>query len=204
MLADFDDDLDPTTGAAGVGLGAQNLSVWKETWGKIRWGDLDTYQAVLAWDDRVHKGPARYVLSFAEPRAASPDGALVFSLSQSGESSLPAEFKGEAGKDGKPKALDWTVVLVDAAGREAKVPLSADQPLYPQIVAHTRRLSLADTSAPSEIVMRSYRLPMAAFARANPQLDLAAVKSVRFDFDRSPRGSVVLDDVGISGSSPRG
>lgn len=203
VLANFDEDLDPTTGAVGVGISASNLTVWKETWGKIRWGDLDTHQAVLGWNDRLRKGKASYALAFARPPAANAEGVLVFSLSQSGESSIPPDFKGTV-EAGEPKALDWAVVLTDATGEEARLPLSADQPLYPQIKGQTRRLTVAETVPTSEIVMRGYRLPLAAFLESNPRLDLSNLRYLRFDFDRSPEGSIVLDDMGITGpGSPR-
>lgn len=197
VLANFDEDLDPTTGAVGVGIGASNLSVWKETWGKIRWGDLDTHQAVLGWNNRLRKGKASYALAFARPPAANAEGVLVFSLSQSGESSIPPDLKGKVAAD-EPGALDWTVVLTDATGEEAGLPLSADQPLYPQIKGQTRRLTVAETMPTSEIVMRGYRLPLAAFLESNPRLDLSNLRYLRFDFDRSPEGSIVLDDMGIA------
>ena len=70
--------------------------------------------------------------------------------------------------------------------------------LYPQIVGLTRRAPAIDIGKHSELVMRRFRLPFTAFASANPGLDLARVREIRFDFDRSPRGLVALDDVGIS------
>jgi hypothetical protein len=46
--------------------------------------------------------------------------------------------------------------------------------------------------------MRRYRLPLAEFAAANPKLDLARLKTVRFDVDRTRRGAIALDNVGVS------
>lgn len=184
-LADYDEDLDVDSGSRpDVTILAQGLSAWREIFPRNKFRDLDTRQALIAWDHKVHAAPA-YGLRFA-PLAAPVDGDLVFGLSQSGEGS-------QADK------LDWTVVLKDAAGLEARVPLSADQALYPQIKGQTRRLAFAESAPPSEIVMRGYRLPIAAFASANPRLDLTRIAAVRFDFDRSPQGSIVLDDVGFSG-----
>lgn len=201
-LATFDEDLDPTTGVApGVAIAGGNLSIQHETYGKLRYGALDTYLAMIGWDERVHRSGARYGFTFAAPRALPAAGALVFAASDAGTDTLPEGFKPPKTAEPAPKirtGLDWTVVLTDAAGHEARVPLSSDEKLYPQIVGLTRRAPAIDIGMHSELVMRRFRLPFAAFVQANPQLDLTQVRGVRFDFDRSPRGLVALDDVGIS------
>ena len=126
----------------------------------------------------------------------------MFSAAEAGLKSLPEGFKppktkGKKPKD-KPAPLDWTVVLIDARGTEARLPLSHDQVLYPQIKGQTRAFTEIDGTKTAEVVLRRYRLPLADFAKANPALDLKALKAVRFDFDRSKRGVIALDDVGIA------
>jgi hypothetical protein len=125
----------------------------------------------------------------------------VFSAADAGISSLPKGFKAPK-QTGKPKddkaPLDWTVVLTDSKGAEARLPLSRDQVLYPQIKGQTRRFPEIDGSKTSEVVMRRYRLPLSDFAAANPALDLAHLTVMRLDFDRSKRGVIALHDVGIS------
>ena len=106
-----------------------------------------------------------------------------------------------ADKD-RPKAdktpLDWSVVLVDTKGAQARLPLSHDQLLYPQMKNLTRTFSALDGAKPSEVVMRRYRLALADFVAQNRALDLAHLKTVRFEFDQESRGAIALDDVGIS------
>jgi hypothetical protein len=51
---------------------------------------------------------------------------------------------------------------------------------------------------PSEIVLRRYQYPLNDFAGANPHLDLTHLRSVRFDFDRTARGVIVLSDIGLA------
>lgn len=50
----------------------------------------------------------------------------------------------------------------------------------------------------SEIVMRRFRLPLRDFATANPKLNLAQLREVMFVFDRSQRGAIALDDIGLA------
>ncbi|WP_293902684.1 hypothetical protein [Phenylobacterium sp.] len=203
-LATFDEDLDPATGAdATIRLIGHNLSVHRETYGKLKFHDLDTQIAIVAWDERVHRAGAAYGLEFTTPRALAAGSSVVFAAADADTSTLPEGFKPPKEKKDKAKpksadGLDWTVVLTDAGGREARVPLSSDERLYPRIVGRTRRAPWIDFDPASELVLRRFRLPVAAFARANPQLDLSQVRSLRFDFDRSPRGAVALDDIGIA------
>jgi hypothetical protein len=202
--ATFDEDLDPGTGATpGAAIVGRNLSIWRETYVKLKWNPLDSNVALVGWDERVGRG-ASYSLDLgAAAAAAGPGAELVFSAADAGESSLPKGFKppkakGTSKAEDKPAALDWTVVLVDARGAEARLPLSHDQVLYPQIKGTTRKFPQIDGGKTSEVVMRRYRLPLADFAAANPALDVAHLKAMRFDFDRSKRGVIALDDVGIA------
>lgn len=199
--ATFDEDLDPGTAATpGAVIAGRNLSIWRESDVKLKWNPLDTNVALVGWDDRFNKSRASYSVDLGEAAATAGPGAdLVFSAADAGISSLPKTFKPKSKTKAKDKApLDWTVVLVDARGAEARVPLSRDQVLYPQIKGRTRAFPEIDGSKPSEVVMRRYRLPLADFAAANPALDLRSLKAVRFDFDRSKRGAIALDDIGVA------
>lgn len=206
--ATFEEDLDPGTATGlGAAIFGRNLSVWREADVKLKANPMDTNVALIGWDDRVHKPAASYSIELGPAGSAEGPGAsLVFSAADPGISSLPEAFKPPKPKGKtRPKALkddhgplDWTVVLVDASGAEARLPLSRDQVLYPQIKGQTRRFSEIDGGTAAEVVMRRYRLPLADFAAANPALDLANLKAVRFDFDRSRRGAIALDDVGVA------
>jgi hypothetical protein len=46
--------------------------------------------------------------------------------------------------------------------------------------------------------MRRYRLPLKDFVAINPRLDLKRLRSIGFEFDRTPRGVIALDDVGLA------
>ena len=198
-LANYDEDLDPDTGSTpGVALAGENLTLWRETWGKLKSADLDTQIAILGWDDRVHPEVASYHIRLGD-RAASPASSLVFSAAEAGVSSLPRGFHPKtAAKPDKPGPLDWTVAVSDAAGDVATLPLSHDQALYPQVKGETRRLGFLDSTPTSEIVMRRFRFPLRDFLAANPRLDLGHLSEIRFEFDRSRRGAIALDDIGLT------
>jgi len=206
-LANFEEDIDPSTGSSpGVTIDAQNLSIWKETYIELKQTHLDSEVAVIAWDDRVHKQHAQYSIDLGKsPPGIGAGTDLVFSLSNAGIDSLPDNFHPANGaKDSETdddRPLDWSIVVADSHGTEAILPLSHDQVLYPQIKGHTRRAAALNGLPPSEIVMRRYHIALKDFAAANPKLDLAGLKQIRFVFDKSPRGAIALDDVGLASES---
>jgi hypothetical protein len=53
------------------------------------------------------------------------------------------------------------------------------------------------TEKPSELVFDTFELPLAAFKEATPGLDPSRLRAVRFLFDRTEKGIVVLDDLAI-------
>lgn len=199
-LATYDDDIDPSSGSApGVTLQARNLSVWREDFVELKMAHLDSHVAVLAWDDRFKKG-ARYEIDLGAASPVPDAGAsLVFALSSAGIETLPDGFDPPEGStpDKPDQPLDWTVVLVDTAGAEARLPLSRDQVVYPQVKANTRRIPEVSAVPTAEIVMRRFHLRLSDFVAANPRLDLTHLRAIRFDFDKSPRGAVAVDDVGF-------
>jgi len=51
-------------------------------------------------------------------------------------------------------------------------------------------------------VLQTYVIPFAEWRRVAPSLDLDRVVKVRLVFDRTPAGSIVLDNIGFSRISP--
>jgi hypothetical protein len=206
-LADFK-SLDPEMGSSpGVTILGHDLSVWRETWAKRKEKPLDTYVAILGWDDRVHRSGASYDIELGPtPPLTSARTSLVFSAADAGVGSLPKDFhppKDHKAKDRKAEdrqPLDWTIVVTDASGAVGRLPLSHDQLLYPQIKGEVRRLQALDSTPTSELVLRRYRFALGDFAKANPRLDVTRLRSIRFDFDRSPRGAIAVADVGLDPS----
>ena len=208
-LANYAEDTDPTTGtAAGVRITGENLSVWRESFVDLKSAPLGAYAAVLGWDERFSKRPASYAIEMGEAASgANANTALVFSASDAGISTLPEGFhfkdSGSQKTNDARGPVDWTIILTDANGSEARLALSQDALLYPQIIGRTLRIAALNSTASSEIVLRRYQYALKDFAAANPHLDLAHLRSVRFEFDRSTRGVIVLSDVGLVKSISR-
>jgi hypothetical protein len=50
----------------------------------------------------------------------------------------------------------------------------------------------------SEIVLQTYVIPFEEWGRVAPTLDLDRITRVRLLFDRTPAGTIVLDNIGFS------
>jgi hypothetical protein len=186
-LANYEEDADPTTGSdPNVHIIGPNLAFWRETDVDLKLSKLGTHVAALGWNRASHPGAAAsYRLVFSKPESIAPDTSFVFSASQ-----LVATGYGRT-------PLDWAVTMVDSGGHVARVPLSSEQLLYPQIQGATQRAGTID-GALSEVVMQYFHFPLRDFMTANPALDLTNLVEIRLEFDRSPAGAIALDDLGLA------
>jgi hypothetical protein len=187
-VATFEEDLDVTTttwpGGRAVGWG---LDGWQEDAVPLKWESMDTHAVRLGWD-----GKASYELEL--PRAVEVDAGddLVFSLADA------SREEDDEDEDEGLQPIDLTVEVGDAGGRVAHLPLSNFAPLQPQLEAHIAKAPFLARHEPSEPVFQRFTLPLAAFVAENPELDVGALSSVRFVFDRTEEGAVFLDDVGFA------
>lgn len=102
-------------------------------------------------------------------------------------------------KDTTP--VDLTVEVTDVAGHVARLPLTRfGVPRRPLMIHVLRRADEERRRFPTqyELVLQTYVMPLADFARQAPGFDPSRLKSVRLVFDRLQKGTVVVDDIGVS------
>lgn len=186
LVSGYEEDLDLlTTTAPGGAQRGEHLSGWRE---QATGPEGQNTAVALTWKlaaDKVPTYTAAVPENLAQAWNLGYDHALTFALA-----------------DARPlqpglKPLDLTVELVTADGTAARLPLShwADVP-----VRQGRRLTKLGALEPAllgtpEPILQTYTLPLADFAKG--PLDPAKVRAVRFRFDRSPAGAVLLDDIGF-------
>ena len=177
---------------------------------QLKWSGLDTHALLVGWDEEFNEKSAGIGFSIPEQLAdLSGFDALVFSVSDAGESTLPEDWEKpevedpqddleeENPEEDKPRPVDWTIVVKDSAGIESRIPLSRYGVLYPQIREDTRRASIFYSVERSEPQFRYYAIPVSDFALAAPEFDSQHVAELRFDFDLSSKGVILVDDVGF-------
>lgn len=186
----------------------------------------------LGWKRKPGKpGPtATYTARLPQdlPADWTPPGAdslLVFSLADSGEEAPDPKEKGkkkeksdtEKEKEAKEREareerdrkegkepLDLSIELVSAGGSTVRLPLSRFRAVPVPLESHFTKLpDESDVYGDAwEPVLQTFELPLRAFAEAKPGFDPAGVREVRFVFDRSAEGVVIVDDVGFAEGEP--
>ncbi len=181
----------------------------------------------IAGDDTTKMGrPAAYEISLGDSLRGAwqvdHGSALVFSLSATDTKPGPrAAPKDTTKKDSTAKkkappprrppprrntgpdttVFDLSVELVDAAGVAARVPLSTYGPVRRPMEAYIYRRAGRDKlrfGSLSEMVLQTYVIPFEEWRRSTASLDLDHIRKVRLVFDKTPAGTIVLDNLGFS------
>jgi hypothetical protein len=194
IVAHFEEDIDATTASAvGASFSGAGLTRWYERLVELKSGDQQNNAVFLGWDGTVTGETAVYTLSLGGSGVRpSAEASLIFNMADANLSPTP-------GGSPATEPLDLTIELVDENGAVARLPLSHYAPLQPQIQFYTLKAQPLERSGvrSGEIVFQSYAFPLADFQAANPQFDPGGVTDIRFVFDRSERGVVVLDEIGF-------
>jgi hypothetical protein len=215
VIVDFEDDLDLTTLDDGNGrVTTDNMTRWYELANTLKTDALDTYSVVLAWDKTYTGNETEPSVTFVlgEPLSLNNTG-LVLSLSAIDIPTKPTGWKepddteseeasteqdnSDSAEEDTSALLDWTVELTDAAGNTATAPLSADSPLYPLINAIPVRADFLDDTPPTEILFRRFQITVADFVSAAADFNAQQIAQIRFVFDRSSKGAIILDNISV-------
>ena len=208
IVIDFENDIELSTLDLDTGtITTENLSRWYEVANELKFDELDTHSVVVAWDKEVFSETAS--INFNLGKSVAGD-VLVASLSSAGISSTPPVWgKGDekvAGDseqnnsdigDLESKLLDWTIELVDSKGNRASALLSHDSKLYPLIKGIPYRAKFLDSTKPEEVLFRRFEIPISAFQTVNAEFDSKAITEIKFVFDQSEKGAIILDSISI-------
>ena len=243
-LADYEGDVDLTTGTLGVTLAGDSLSTWKENVIPFRGRGTDdqkTNAVWLGWNNRIagpdtmkFGRPARYTITLADSLVRAwkvTDSAAVYlsialtkdkpgprqpprDTTKRDTSKAAVAARAKAAKDSaarvpkppKPNPaadtlpIDFTLELEDADGHVARTPMSRYGPVRRPLEAHIYRRAGRDEQRFQnlfEIVPQTYVVPLADFGAAGG-FQPSRIRAIRLVFDRTPLGTVIMDDVGLN------
>ncbi len=230
-LANFENDIDVTTGtAAGVTLSGDSLSVWREGELRLRSSNesfgsatQDNQAVWVGWNNEEGE-PASYAVNLPESLSPAwnigPRGSLSFLLAPTDKEpsvrerpdSLEAvdsdgneEGDDNDKEDGEEPPMDLTIQLIDAGGNASSVRLSDYGPVRRPLETHIlRRGDLEEDRFANlfELVLQTYSIPLRDFTAAEASLDLGRLRTIRFLFDRTDVGEVVIDEIGFETLDP--
>ncbi len=180
ILADFSEDMNLHTAAKeGSVISASQLPLWKEEAPHLGSKDSrDTVSARIGWNSLKQHA---WTLEFPEKLNLSAEKLLVFDIAHAAESAEP---------------LDLTVEITDAAGSSAALPIGAVRKLPPSFTYRMYKPPL-QVSFTSEPVFSTYGLLPADFLPDNSPVSLEELVKISFNFDRTPKGDIYLDNIGI-------
>ena len=202
------------TGHYGVWLGWNNRIAGTDT---TKTGKAASYTLTVgdsvrsAW--RIGGGSA-LVFSMAPtaatpgPRAAAKDTAKKDSTKTAGPKPRapkppPTPKKVPTAADSLP--LEISIEAVDAGGTSARIPLSRYGVLRRPIEVTVLRRKGRDKSnfaSQAELIPQTYVVPLADFRTAAPAFDPSRIVTVRWVFDGTRAGTVLLTDIGFSNIDP--
>jgi hypothetical protein len=217
FIARYEEDLDlQTTGTPGVSISAEHLSVWREALHKLMWNDHISRAAYIGWNrEGADTLAGSYTFTLPDSAALPLKGqSLVFTLAESDESSAHVKKGNQdekkagektppkaANKDegqGEKKAIDFTIELTDQAGAHIRFPLSECMPLQPQIKKHLTKFAYLNANDDAESIPDVFHFDLDQLQQKHPAFVMGKLHSIRFIFDRSAAGVIILDDVGFA------
>lgn len=96
------------------------------------------------------------------------------------------------------KPLDLSIVLKDSSGVEVSFLLSEFSALQRQIVVNTLKTDFLEGDGSSEIVFQKFSFDLAKLKDQNSSFNPYQLQEIRFLFDQSENGVIVLDKIGFS------
>jgi len=196
-VCDYEEDPDvTTTTVAGGAIAGERLKTWREQPIPLRGRDgrnQDNSAVYLGWAGQGKaggspSGAALYRIGLpvadADVPQLSSGASLVLSLANTGKT------------DEEP---NFTVELETIDGATVGLPFSQFAAIAPRLKVQTTKMGWMERARlePAEVVLQTYELPLAAFAKADAQFNPARLKTITLRFDRTPSGEIALDRVGL-------
>jgi hypothetical protein len=228
VIANFEEDIDVTTTTIPGGkLQGENIGTWKEAHVPFKFKieptiiktTLENATVVLGWNnkdskDKGSKKAGSYAIKL-DPKTTTDLGLnqnakLVFSIGATEEMPpKPPDVKDKRkqnkddkiDKENRSGPLDLTIALEDSDGESARVPLSTVGPIHPALpvrIAKWEWLEKKLFKMFSERIFQTYQIPVSHFTENNAAFNPAKLETIRFVFNRSPKGTIMLDEIGIS------
>ena len=103
----------------------------------------------------------------------------------------------EAEEEEVKKPIDFTIQLLDSTGTKASFPLSSFAPLQREIDVVLKKTDFIKDDKQSEKVFQTFYYPAEAIQKVHPDFEISGLREVKFIFDRSESGVIVIDNIGF-------
>ncbi|MFK8043258.1 hypothetical protein [Congregibacter sp.] len=199
-IANFEEDIDTATAShSDARIAGLNLAVWREEALRHRDKRLQGSNAVvIGWNG----ADASYAIRGLDYGFASEERSLVFAVSGSTEKLPDLPTDGDSPQSGgskSPTIANFSVSLLANGSQAATLAVSEFAQLIPPVRVQylkNKKQNKEQYNAVWEPVLQYVEIPFEAFRAAHPELLLAEIDGIRFDFDQTDKGILILDDIG--------
>ncbi|MFD0712692.1 alpha/beta hydrolase family protein [Paenibacillus sp. GCM10027626] len=194
VVAAYNEDIDlQSTTLPGGMLTGEGLAEWKEEAVKMKFGEDLLHAVRLGWDQKRKQeqqpNPASYTVTLpAQSIHVDGKSSLVFSIADAGKEAAASYAEG---------LIDLTIRVVDQQGHEAQLPLSHISPLIPAIEGKLLKAPFDSFGETKEPLFQYYSFPLQDFKQQNAKFNPQQLSKVSFVFDKTAKGTVLLNDIGI-------
>lgn len=92
---------------------------------------------------------------------------------------------------------EFTLELTDSAGEKATAEIDDSYGLYPAIPTGLLKIQHLTKNWEYKSAFRTISVPAEVFRRSNPRFDESSVKELKFMFNLSDNGNIIIDEVGM-------
>jgi hypothetical protein len=186
-------DLDITTGAmAGTKVSQEGLALWSQKRVSLKRGDKLDNAIFAGWKNS--SGSLTILLPDPSLLPLSKQSVLTFALADAHENADKNSATTVTPWEG---LIDFTIEMSDIYGNAARLPLSHDSYLFPQIQAEVYKANFFESVEKSEMIFQTFRFPLEDFLAVNSKLDITQLKAIRFIFNQTPYGVIAFDRIGF-------
>jgi hypothetical protein len=212
-IADFEEDLDITTAKDSTRLQATDVALWKEQILPTR--DKNSQEnsgVILGWDYENSKSSAKKSvyevgLSNAATSLFSLESSLQITLGAGNHKWLEVNLTDEEKKDKKDDEkrevpqLDFTIQLTDILDQTVAIKVSDVKGIPKPLKTRFTKYKFLDKEMIGddwEVQLQTYHFPIPIFTTKNANFNIEQIKSLKFIFDQTDYGVVVVDEIGVS------
>ncbi len=200
-LVNFEEDINLITSITPNSLiSSEGLKLWREETLKFRDKDTQANNVVIVgWEEDSTANTPSYQISFSPSIEFDSSSSLFLSMAVGDINQLQnkADNKKEQDERDMGIELNFQIQLIDSLGNEANINISDFKKLTPMLKVQYVKLNGLNQDNfgdPWEPTLETFELPLNRFKNSG---SLSGIKTTKFNFIRSKKGVLILDEIGI-------
>jgi len=161
----------------------------------------DTNPALVFWIADYNQDPGTHAKKDSTELETGSSESSLNSLStdnpEANTLSTDKKDRKKEEKDEKEEAINFSIVLCN---EESSLTLHSSDfmPLQPQIGSKIYKATMFEKNADKEMVPQYFRIDLGSLPDSTGQMKPASVKVIRFVFDQTEKGMIMLDNIGFA------